>query len=430
MGRGEARQLRRVEGSIRERSGIASAALDADCIGDPIRRWALRNWERLAYYYLRLLRQRDLCPFLRTRRAMLEYPYDSHSFLTLHHPHAVPVAPDVLDDTTSKHHPHLPAPPPPSPPVSVSDPDSPPSALSAATFYSASYEHRRSVSFTSSPPTSAPAPDDPRGPRVAVDDPQFAYSAPAAHHSLDRRASEPHVAARFRHQPHPSAQAQQAYLPPLSSSFPTPSFAGHQYSPRPSSSYTYPANSGPWEDHSQEGPLTTTPVDSVAHGLAMTATSAALASSGGLPLNSAGLAPTSADYLDDGSSRLDYFDTVRPGTAGSAGASGAGSDDGDAKDGGKGGKNSKTYSFVALPGNAVKKRPRRRYDEIERLYRCRCVFCLPAGSRWRGLAALESGTDCRRCSFPNCTKAYGTLNHLNAHVTMQKHGSKRSPGGV
>ncbi|KIP07441.1 hypothetical protein PHLGIDRAFT_60387, partial [Phlebiopsis gigantea 11061_1 CR5-6] len=61
----------------------------------------------------------------------------------------------------------------------------------------------------------------------------------------------------------------------------------------------------------------------------------------------------------------------------------------------------KTYSFVALPGNAVKKRPRRRYDEIERLY---------------------------RCSFPSCTKAYGTLNHLNAHVTMQKHGSKRSPG--
>ncbi|THV05545.1 hypothetical protein K435DRAFT_647030, partial [Dendrothele bispora CBS 962.96] len=62
--------------------------------------------------------------------------------------------------------------------------------------------------------------------------------------------------------------------------------------------------------------------------------------------------------------------------------------------------NSKTYSFVALPGNAVKKRPRRRYDEIERLY---------------------------QCSWPDCTKAYGTLNHLNAHVTMQKHGSKRSP---
>lgn len=61
---------------------------------------------------------------------------------------------------------------------------------------------------------------------------------------------------------------------------------------------------------------------------------------------------------------------------------------------------SKQYSFVSLPGNAVKKRPRRRYDEIERLY---------------------------QCNWPNCTKAYGTLNHLNAHVTMQKHGSKRSP---
>ncbi|KAL0577908.1 hypothetical protein V5O48_004072 [Marasmius crinis-equi] len=61
---------------------------------------------------------------------------------------------------------------------------------------------------------------------------------------------------------------------------------------------------------------------------------------------------------------------------------------------------SKTYSFVALPGNAVKKRPRRRYDEIERLY---------------------------QCSWPDCNKSYGTLNHLNAHVTMQKHGPKRSP---
>ncbi|KAF9497184.1 hypothetical protein BDN71DRAFT_1505158 [Pleurotus eryngii] len=62
--------------------------------------------------------------------------------------------------------------------------------------------------------------------------------------------------------------------------------------------------------------------------------------------------------------------------------------------------NSKTYSFIPLPGNAVKKRPRRRYDEIERLY---------------------------QCSWPDCSKSYGTLNHLNAHVTMQKHGSKRSP---
>lgn len=63
---------------------------------------------------------------------------------------------------------------------------------------------------------------------------------------------------------------------------------------------------------------------------------------------------------------------------------------------------SKTYSFVALPGNQVKKRPRRRYDEIERLY---------------------------HCSYPDCNKAYGTLNHLNAHVSMQRHGPKRSPNG-
>ncbi|SJX62949.1 related to putative C2H2 transcriptional regulator [Sporisorium reilianum f. sp. reilianum] len=52
-------------------------------------------------------------------------------------------------------------------------------------------------------------------------------------------------------------------------------------------------------------------------------------------------------------------------------------------------------------GGASKKRPRRRYDEIERLY---------------------------PCSWPGCTKSYGTLNHLNAHVAMQKHGPKRSPG--
>src|SRR6266850_817740 len=63
---------------------------------------------------------------------------------------------------------------------------------------------------------------------------------------------------------------------------------------------------------------------------------------------------------------------------------------------------SKTYSFVSLPGNAVKKRPRRRYDEIERLY---------------------------HCSWLGCTKSYGTLNHLNAHIVMQRHGGKRTPAG-
>ncbi|KAI7902176.1 uncharacterized protein BX663DRAFT_511984 [Cokeromyces recurvatus] len=60
----------------------------------------------------------------------------------------------------------------------------------------------------------------------------------------------------------------------------------------------------------------------------------------------------------------------------------------------------KAYSFVAIPGTNQRKRPRRRYDEIERLY---------------------------HCNWPGCTKAYGTLNHLNAHVSMQQHGSKRHP---
>lgn len=50
--------------------------------------------------------------------------------------------------------------------------------------------------------------------------------------------------------------------------------------------------------------------------------------------------------------------------------------------------------------NSARKRPRRRYDEIERLY---------------------------PCNWPGCQKSYGTLNHLNAHVAMQKHGSKRTP---
>ncbi|KAK9471375.1 uncharacterized protein V1510DRAFT_407867 [Dipodascopsis tothii] len=58
------------------------------------------------------------------------------------------------------------------------------------------------------------------------------------------------------------------------------------------------------------------------------------------------------------------------------------------------------YSFVPLPGAQQQKRPRRRYEEIERIYKC----------GWQG-----------------CEKAYGTLNHLNAHVTMQTHGPKRTP---
>ncbi|KAM0635625.1 hypothetical protein ACHAPW_001288 [Verticillium nonalfalfae] len=62
--------------------------------------------------------------------------------------------------------------------------------------------------------------------------------------------------------------------------------------------------------------------------------------------------------------------------------------------------NQTVYSFVPIPGAQQHKRPRRRYEEIERMYKC----------GWQG-----------------CEKAYGTLNHLNAHVTMQSHGTKRTP---
>ncbi|ODA77093.1 hypothetical protein RJ55_07611 [Drechmeria coniospora] len=58
------------------------------------------------------------------------------------------------------------------------------------------------------------------------------------------------------------------------------------------------------------------------------------------------------------------------------------------------------YSFVPIPGAQQHKRPRRRYEEIERMY---------------------------KCGYNGCEKAYGTLNHLNAHVTMQSHGPKRTP---
>ena len=35
-----------------------------------------------------------------------------------------------------------------------------------------------------------------------------------------------------------------------------------------------------------------------------------------------------------------------------------------------------------------------------------------------------------KCGWNGCEKAYGTLNHLNAHVTMQGHGPKRTPDGM
>ena len=63
-------------------------------------------------------------------------------------------------------------------------------------------------------------------------------------------------------------------------------------------------------------------------------------------------------------------------------------------------QNSNSNSNTNINANGQKKRPRRRHDEIDRVYNC----------SWNG-----------------CTKSYGTLNHLNAHVMMQKHGPKRLP---
>jgi hypothetical protein len=75
---------------------------------------------------------------------------------------------------------------------------------------------------------------------------------------------------------------------------------------------------------------------------------------------------------------------------------------GDAQDQG-GHPLSTMYSFVPVPRpQQPERRPRRRHEEIERMYKC----------GWNG-----------------CEKAYGTLNHLNAHVTMQAHGTKRTPEG-
>jgi catalase len=31
------------------------------------------------------------------------------------------------------------------------------------------------------------------------------------------------------------------------------------------------------------------------------------------------------------------------------------------------------------------------------------------------------------CNYNNCKNSYGTLNHLNAHITFKRHGPKRKP---
>jgi transcription factor CON7 len=56
---------------------------------------------------------------------------------------------------------------------------------------------------------------------------------------------------------------------------------------------------------------------------------------------------------------------------------------------------------MSMPAHRTR-RPRRRADEVERLYKC----------TWNG-----------------CEKSYGTLSHLNDHVRLQRHGNKREPHG-
>ena len=297
-------------------------------------------------------------------------------------------------------------------------PPTPPSALSAFSYhpYALTHDHRREGSFDASsvsPPASSVGPDDPHHPRIPVEDARFAFSPPAANepYLYDRRISEPNPAryrAQQEQQHHHHHHHHKSNNPPLSTSLPSNSSFSDEhpsvhapYPPRPSSSYSYPANAGSWDSphHPQpqledQGPFTTNPVDPVAHGLAITATSAALAHSG-LSISHGLAAKVNESYYDDGA----WMEPggARPDTAGSASgalghgyghpqdsAAGVKSDDGDSDAGdatrhgeevdgkpGQKGKPSKTYSFVALPGNAVKKRPRRRYDEIERLYRCR-----------------------------------------------------------
>ncbi|KXN71120.1 hypothetical protein CONCODRAFT_27502, partial [Conidiobolus coronatus NRRL 28638] len=50
--------------------------------------------------------------------------------------------------------------------------------------------------------------------------------------------------------------------------------------------------------------------------------------------------------------------------------------------------------------SSIMKRPRRRSHEIARRY---------------------------PCIHPGCGKAYGALNHLNAHIVSKGHGPKRTP---
>ena len=81
------------------------------------------------------------------------------------------------------------------------------------------------------------------------------------------------------------------------------------------------------------------------------------------------------------------------------------------------------FSFVPIPGAQQHKRPRRKFEEIERMYR----YVSPSALLPQAGEGLTVHVP--RCDYQGCEKAYGTLNHLNAHVTMQSHGQKRTPEG-
>ncbi|KAH3672044.1 hypothetical protein WICMUC_004491 [Wickerhamomyces mucosus] len=62
--------------------------------------------------------------------------------------------------------------------------------------------------------------------------------------------------------------------------------------------------------------------------------------------------------------------------------------------------NEQNFQAISSPDSFKKKRPRRKANEMIRLY---------------------------ACNYKSCQNSYGTLNHLNAHIQFKKHGQKRKP---
>ncbi|CAO1617568.1 unnamed protein product [Jaminaea pallidilutea] len=109
-------------------------------------------------------------------------------------------------------------------------------------------------------------------------------------------------------------------------------------------------------------------------------------------------------YITPAPDRFDRPDTSPRGDSGSNSASSGvegGGRSASSSAGSVPSRRSSGGSATAVPehnGNR-RKRPRRAYEEIDRMY---------------------------LCQWPGCNKSYGTLNHLNAHVALQGHGAKRT----